>query len=200
MSAAALPLRRNVVLADLVPGAFARDVALVLGSAAFTGLAAQLSFPIPGTPVPVTGQTFAVLLTGAALGPWRSILGMAVYLLAGMAGLPWYAGHTHGTGGPSFGYILGFIVAGGVVGWLARRGGDRTPLRTVATMAVGTLLIYAVGVPWLAASLNVSAATALDDGVRPFLAGDALKIVVAAGLLPGCWALVGRAGGAGKQE
>lgn len=192
MTAAAVPLRRNAVLADLVPGAFARDIALVLGSAAFTGLAAQFSFPIPGTPVPVTGQTFAVLLTGAALGPWRSVLGMAVYLLAGMAGMPWYAGHTHGTGGPSFGYIIGFVGAGGVVGWLARRGGDRTPLRTVATMAVGTMLIYAVGVPWLAASLNVSAATALDDGVRPFLAGDALKIVVAAGLLPGCWALVGR--------
>jgi biotin transport system substrate-specific component len=178
-----------LVLADLVPGALTRDVTLVAGSAAFTGLMAQLSFPIPGTPVPVTGQTFAALLVGAALGPWRAMAGLALYLVAGMAGVPWYAGHASGAGGPSFGYILGFVLAAGVVGWLARHGGDRTPVRTVATMVLGTFLIYAVGVPWLAADLHVSLTQGISLGARPFLGGDALKIVVAAGLLPGCWAL-----------
>lgn len=194
MTVPAVPIRRGLVLADLVPGAVTRDVALVAGSAGFTGLMAQLSFPIPGTPVPVTGQTFAALLVGAALGPWRAIAGLALYMLAGMAGVPWFAGHASGVGGPSFGYIIGFIVAGGVVGWLAKRGGDRTPLRTVGTMVLGTLLIYAVGVPWLAASVHVGLGEAVHLGVRPFLAGDALKIVAAAGLLPSCWTLCRRMG------
>jgi len=87
------------VLADLVPGALTRDVALVAGSAGFTGLMAQLSFHIPGTPVAVTGQTFAALLVGAALGPWRAAAGLALYLLAGMGGVPWFAGHGSGVGG-----------------------------------------------------------------------------------------------------
>jgi biotin transport system substrate-specific component len=182
------------VLADLVPGAVTRDVTLVAGSAAFTGLMAQVSFPIPGTPVPVTGQTFAALLVGAALGPWRALAGLALYLVAGLAGMPWYAGHASGFGGPSFGYIIGFAVAGTVVGWLAQRGWDRTPLRTAGTMVLGTVLIYAVGVPWLAASVHVSELHAITLGVRPFLAGDALKIVAAAGLLPSCWALGRRLG------
>lgn len=191
MTASALPLRRNVVLADLVPGALVRDVALVVGAAGLTGLAAQLSFHVPGTPVPVTGQTFAVLLVGAALGPVRAVIGLALYLLVGVAGVPWFA---PGAGGASFGYVIGFVLAAGVVGALAGRGGDRTPVRTVATMALGTLLIYAVGVPWLAASVHVSEFDAVRLGVRPFLAGDALKIAVAAGVLPGTWALTRKLG------
>ena len=198
MTNPAIPIRpigsERLVLADLVPGALTRDVALVAGSAGFTGLMAQLSFHIPGTPVPVTGQTFAALLVGAALGPWRAAAGLALYLLAGMGGVPWFAGHGSGVGGPSFGYILGFILAGWVVGWLAERGGDRTVLRTVGTMVLGTLLIYAVGVPWLAANLNVSEIHAVKLGVRPFLAGDAIKIGAAAGVLPAGWALTRRLG------
>ncbi|MGI8868782.1 MAG: biotin transporter BioY [Mycobacteriales bacterium] len=192
MAAIASDLRTRAVLADLIPGERVRDAALVLGGAAFVGLAAQLSFHLPGTPVPVSGQTFAVLLAGAALGPARGLLSMALYLLAGGLGLPWYAGHGSGFGGVSFGYVIGFVLAATVVGGLARRGGDRTPLRTAATMVLGTLLIYAVGVPWLAASLHTSLPHAVRLGVRPFLAGDALKVIAAAGLFPLTWRLVNR--------
>lgn len=192
MAAIASDLRTRAVLADLIPGERVRDAALVLGGAAFVGLAAQLSFHLPGTPVPVSGQTFAVLLAGAALGPARGLLSMALYLLAGGLGLPWYAGHGSGFGGVSFGYVIGFVLAATVVGGLARRGGDRTPLRMAATMVLGTLLIYAVGVPWLAASLHTSLPHAVRLGVRPFLAGDALKVIAAAGLFPLTWRLVNR--------
>lgn len=184
--------RRPAVLGDLLPGELVRDIALVVGSALFVGLAAQVSLPIPGTPVPVSGQTFAVLLAGAALGMGRSTLGMLVYLLAGIAGVPWFAEGTSGAGMSSLGYVIGFVLAGAVVGSLSRRGGDRTPLRTAGTMALGTLLIYAVGVPYLMGSLNVGLAKALDLGVTPFLVGDALKVLLAAGLLPVAWKLVGR--------
>jgi biotin transport system substrate-specific component len=184
--------RRPAVLGDLLPGEITRDIALVVGSALFVGLAAQVSVPIPGTPVPISGQTFAVLLAGATLGMGRSALGMLVYLLAGMVGVPWFAEGTSGTGMPSLGYVIGFILAGAVVGFLSRRGGDRTPLRTAGTMALGTVLIYAVGVPYLMGSLQVGATEALDLGVTPFLVGDVLKVLLAAGLLPMAWKLVGR--------
>jgi biotin transport system substrate-specific component len=185
--------RRPAVLGDLLPGALARDTALVLGAAVLTGIAAQIAVPLPGTPVPVTGQTFAVLLAGAALGPGRAALGMLVYLLAGLAGVPWFTDGGSGAGFASFGYILGFIVAGAAVGHLARRGGDRTPLRTIGTMLAGTAIMYAAGVPYLMAYLHVDLAKALDLGVTPFLAGDALKILLAAGLLPAAWKLTGTA-------
>lgn len=192
MAAVATDVRRRAVLADVLPGALTRDIALVLASAGFVGLAAQLSLPMPGTPVPVTLQTFAVLLVGASLGPARAFAGLALYLLAGGAGVPWFADQSHGFGGASFGYIIGFVVAGTMVGWLARRGGDRTPARTAGTMLLGTLVIYVFGVPWLAASVDVSLWSAIDLGVSPFLAGDVLKVLLAAGLLPGTWALVRR--------
>ena len=100
---------------------------------------------------------------------------------------------------PSFGYGVGFLVAAAVVGWLAGRGQDRTPARTVLTMVVGNLVVYAFGLPWLMATLDVGLAKGLELGVTPFLAGDALKILLAAGLLPGAWALAGR-GRAGNPE
>jgi biotin transport system substrate-specific component len=190
MTSLALP--RDRVLGDLLPGDRARDVALVIGGAVFVGVAAQLSVSVPGTPVPVTGQTFAVLLTGAALGPGRGLLSMALYVVAGGLGVPWFAEAGSGWGGASFGYLVGFILAAAVVGRLAAGGGDRTPARTVATMVLGTVLIYALGVPWLMASLDFGLGAGLRLGVRPFLVGDALKVLVAAGILPGVWRLVGR--------
>lgn len=197
-AAPALPLpARRIVLSDLVPGAWVRDVVLVLAGAALTGLAAQISIPMPGTLVPITGQTFAVLLAGAALGPWRGFASMALYLLAGGAGLPWFADHSHGFGFPTLGYVIGFVLASTVVGWVASRGGDRTPARTIATMVVGTVLVYAVGMPYLAHSVHVSESEAFRLGVRPFLLGDALKVLLAAGLLPGAWRLVSRTRGQG---
>ncbi|WP_019634587.1 biotin transporter BioY [Actinomadura atramentaria] len=184
--------RRRTVLGDLLPGALTRDAALVLGSAVLVGVAAQISVPLPGTPVPVTGQTFAVLLAGAALGPVRAALGMLVYLLAGLAGVPWFTEGSSGAGVPTLGYVLGFVVAAAVVGRLARAGGDRTPLRTLGTMLLGTVIMYAAGVPYLAASLGVDLGKAVHLGLTPFLAGDGLKIVLAAALLPGAWRLAGR--------
>jgi len=184
---------RRGVLADLIPGSVVRNALLVLGGAGLTGLAAQISIPIePISPVPVTAQTFAVLLVAAALGPWRAASSMALYLVAGVAGVPWFASHTSGYGFPSFGYIVGYVAAGLLVGELARRAGDRTPLRTVGTMVLGNVVIYAFGVAYLAASLGLSLPKAIGEGMVPFLLGDAIKIALAAGVLPGTWALVRR--------
>lgn len=178
---------RPLLLADHVPGQRVRDAALVMAGAGLTGLAAQISFPVPGTPVPVTLQTFAVLLVGAALGWHRALAAMTLYVLAGIAGVPWFADRTSGIQSATFGYLLGFIAAATVVGMLAARGGDRTPLRTVATMLAGTLIIYALGVSVLMLNLGVGLASALALGVLPFLVGDLIKIVSAAGLLPAVW-------------
>ncbi len=183
---------RPVVLADVLPGGLARDAALVLGGAVFVGLTAQLSFPLPFTPVPVTGQTFAVLLVGLSLGWQRALPSMLLYLVAGAAGVPWFAEGARGVGFPTFGYVVGFVLAAAVVGWLAARGSDRTrnPVRTCALMVLGNLVIYLVGVPWLAAALDVSLTKAVALGVTPFLLGDALKVALAAAVLPATWRLV----------
>lgn len=182
------------VLADVVARSWVANLVLVLGGAAFVGMSAQVIIPLPFTPVPLTLQTFAVLLVGAALGTWRGVASMVLYAAVGVAGVPWFSGGTSGWGGASFGYILGFIVAAGVVGRLAERGATLTPLRTVGLMVVGNVVIYAIGVTYLKFAIDVSWATALTLGVVPFLLGDALKIALAAGLLPGTWRLLTRAG------
>ncbi len=191
MSATALSSRRSV-LADLLPATLVRDVGLVAGAAGLTGLAAQVSLHTALSPVPFTLQTLAVLVTGAALGTVRGLLSMALYLLAGIAGVPWFAGHSHGWGGPSFGYILGFLVAAAVVGELARRGNDRQVVSTVGLMALGSAIVYVVGATWLAHDLHLSAARAVELGVTPFLIGDSIKIAVAAVVLPSAWRLARR--------
>ncbi|MFE1786070.1 biotin transporter BioY, partial [Streptomyces sp. NPDC059506] len=173
MSTAVAPARTGTVLADLLPAstvsrARVRDAALVLGGAALTGAAAQLSLPVPGSPVPVTGQTFAALLVGTALGTRRGFLSLALYAVAGVAGVPWFAEGSSGAAMPSFGYILGMLLAAAVVGAVARRGGDRSVLRTAGTMALGSAVIYAVGVPYLAFALNVSLGEAAALGLVPY--------------------------------
>ncbi|MFE6662735.1 biotin transporter BioY [Streptomyces sp. NPDC057697] len=196
-TAAAAPARTGAVLADLLPAArhrYAVDTALVLGGAALTGLAAQIAVPVPGSPVPVTGQTFAALLVGTALGARRGFLSLAVYALVGMAGMPWFSEGASGMGFPSFGYVLGMLLAASVVGGLARRGGDRSMLRTAGTMVLGSAIIYAVGVPYLALATGMSASAAIAAGLVPFLFGDALKAALAMGALPAAWKLVGRRG------
>ncbi|HEY7847436.1 MAG TPA: biotin transporter BioY [Candidatus Limnocylindria bacterium] len=193
MTAAAIARPR--VLADLLPGALLRDILLVIGAAAFTGLCAQVSIPLPFTPVPITLQTFAVLLSGAALGPWRGGAAMLLYLVAGVAGVPWFAGQESGYSGDvvfTFGYIIGFVVAATVVGALASRGADRTVSGTLAIMVLGNLIIYAFGVPWLMATAGMPLFLALENGLWPFVIGDALKIALAAGLLPLAWRLAGK--------
>lgn len=199
MTAIALPRKR--VLADHVPavagvpatiGVLARDLVLVAAGAGFIGLLSQWSVPLPGTPVPLTLGTFAVLLTGASLGGIRALLSVATYLVAGGLGVNWFAGHADGWGGATFGYVIGYVAAATLVGALAQRGGDRTLAKTAVTMVLGNLVIYAVGVPWLMNSTGMDFATALDKGVVPFLIGDGLKVLAAAGLFPAVWALVKR--------
>ncbi|WP_037906862.1 biotin transporter BioY [Actinacidiphila yeochonensis] len=193
MSTAA-PTAPGLVLADLLPASTAararlRDAGLVLGGAALTGLAAQLSVPVPGSPVPVTGQTFAALLVGAALGSRRGAASLGLYAVAGMAGLPWFAGASSGWSMPTLGYVLGMVLASAVVGGLARRGGDRTVLRTAGVMLLGSAVVYAVGVPYLAHAAHLSAGQAFRLGLRPYLLGDALKAALAMGALPAAWRL-----------
>ncbi|MFD7228062.1 biotin transporter BioY [Streptomyces sp. NPDC059881] len=202
MSTAAAPVRSGGLshaegrgtLADLLPASRTKDIALVVGGAVLTGIAAQISVPVPGSPVPVTGQTFAALLVGTALGTRRGFLSLALYALAGMAGMPWFAEGTSGYAMPSFGYILGMLLAATVVGALARRGADRSVLRTAGSMVLGSAIIYAVGVPYLALATGMTLAQAVSAGLVPFLIGDALKAALAMGALPTAWKLIGRRG------
>ncbi|TAN32558.1 biotin transporter BioY [bacterium] len=188
-------VRHPGVLADLIPGTWVRDAALVAGYAALVGLSAQIVIRLPFTPVPITGQTFGVLLGAMVLGWRRGLLGMVVYTLVGLAGLPWFAGATGGANAiflPSFGYIVGFIGAAAVIGRLAGLGLDRTPWGALGAMIAGNVVVYAAGATWLAFAIHVGPATALALGVTPFLLGDALKALIAAGLLPGIWMIAGR--------
>ncbi|MEV6791399.1 biotin transporter BioY [Streptomyces sp. NPDC051320] len=194
MSTAAVTTRPGTVLADLLPATRTRDIALVLGGAALTGVAAQLAVPIPGSPVPVTGQTFAALLVGTSLGARRGFLSLALYAVLGVAGMPWFADGASGAGSVSFGYVLGMVLASAVVGGLARRGGDRSVLRTAGTMVLGSAIIYAIGVPYLALATGMSATAAIAAGLTPFLIGDAVKAALAMGALPSAWKLAGRRG------
>jgi biotin transport system substrate-specific component len=190
MSSVAVAPQR-VVLADLVPGAFVRDAVLVVGGAGLTGLAAQISIHVTSiTPVPFTLQTLAVLLTGAALGSVRGLLSMLFYIGAGSLGVPWFANHAHGWGfDASFGYIVGFVLAAALVGELAGRGYDRSVISAIGLMAVGDALLLTVGTIWLANDLHISASTAIQLGVTPFVIGDAIKLTIAALVLPAVWKL-----------
>jgi biotin transport system substrate-specific component len=190
-TAAVTPARPGQVLADLLPASRVRDVALVVGGAVLTGLAAQISVPVPHSPVPVTGQTFAALLVGTSLGASRGLASLVLYALAGLAGVPWFAGGTSGVS-VSFGYILGMLLASAAVGALARRGADRSVWRMAGTMLLGEALIYAVGVPYLAYAAGLSASAAVAAGLTPFLIGDALKAALAMGLVPTAWKLLDR--------
>ena len=194
MTTLTAPARRRV-LADLLPGSLVRDVLLIAAGAVLTGVAAQIAIPLPFTPVPITLQTFTVLLTGAALGPARGTASMLLYLAVGSLGVPWFAQGQSGFGGPTFGYVIGFVVAAAIAGALARRGVDRNVLGTIGLMIVGNLVIYAIGVSWLMVSLGMDLSQGLEAGMTPFLIGDGLKILLAAGLLPGTWRLVGAGSG-----
>lgn len=194
MSASTPAVGARPVLADILPSTAVRTVGLVLGAALLTAAASQLRIPVAWSPVPITGGTFAVLLTGAALGPARGAAGQVCYLLLGAVGLPFFSGGSGGIAyltGASGGYLVGFVVAAALVGACARRGWDRRPLGMVAAFALGTAVIYAFGVPWLGWVGGYGVAESLVRGVLPFLPGDALKAILAAMALPTAWRLVG---------
>lgn len=178
------------VLADLVPGARIKDIALVLSGTVLLTIAGQIAIPLWFTPVPLSLATFAVLLSGAALGPAKAGLSVLLYIAIGAAGAPMFADQASGWAFASFGYILGYLPAAIVVGALARKRADRSLLATVAMALLGSLIIYAAGLPWLMAFLGVDLATGLKLGVYPFLAGDIIKAIAAALLLPTTWKLI----------
>jgi biotin transport system substrate-specific component len=175
--------------------ALVADAVLVAIGITLIALSAQVSIPLPHTPVPVTGQTFGVLLVGGAYGATRATATVAGYLVVGGLGYGVFAQHASGWDVLKFssatgGYLVGMVVAAGLVGWLADRGWDRKPTRSLPTMILGNVVIYAFGATWLAHALGVGASQAWDLGVKDFLVGDAIKILLAAGLLPAAWKLV----------
>jgi biotin transport system substrate-specific component len=199
----AIARRQSRTLADvLVPtvgddrtGELVRAAVLVVGGAALTAVAAQLSFKMPWTAVPYTGQTAAVLLVGTALG-WRlGAVSMLLYLLVGVAGAPVFSAGAHGLSqlfGFTGGYLIGFVVASALVGRLAELGWDRTPARAAGLMLLGNLVIYAIGVPVLALALSMPPSDAVWNGAAVFLPWDLFKVLLAAGLLPLAWRIAGR--------
>ena len=181
------------VLADVFTRTRARDAALVLAAALLTALCAQISIPIPGSPVPITGQTFAVLLTGAALGANRGAAGQLLYVGLGLIGLPFYADGASGAHviwGATGGYLVAFPLSAWICGRAAEMRLDRSPLKALRVFALGSLVVFAIGVPWLAVSAGISLSEAIDVGFVPFIPGGIVKAVLAAGLLPSAWRLV----------
>ena len=173
----------------------------VIGAVLIAGLA-QFTIYLPFTPVPITGQTLGVLLVGAAYGPGLGAATVGLYLAAAVVGLPVLARNVeggHDTGvhvlGAAFasaGYLWGFLLAAVLVGWLARLGWDRSFRSSVSAMFFGELVIYACGIPWLMHALGVDVQTALTFGLYPFVVGDTIKLLIAAGALPLAWAAIRR--------
>ncbi len=195
--------QRGLTIADfLVPSALGerissrlRDLALVVLGALIVYLCSLVYFVLPNSPVPVTGQTFGVLLVGGALGSRRGVASIALYVLIGIVGVPFYAEGKGGIDvvlGVTGGYLIGFILAGAVVGRLAELGWDRRLVGALGAMAIGNVVIYLVGVPWLMAVLNVDLAQGIKLGVTPFIVGDILKLLLAGAAFPAAWWLVGR--------
>ncbi|PTA68630.1 biotin transporter BioY [Deinococcus arcticus] len=176
----------------------ARDLALIVGGAAFVAVLAQGSIPLQ--PVPLTLQTLGVLLVGAALGWKRAFAALALYVAAGAAGLPVYAGGSSGFLNPagtglraSLGYLIGFPFAAALVGFLVERFAlDRRFLGTALAMLAGNVVIYLFGLPVLGALTGLEEQALLTAGLTPFLLGDTLKLLLAATLLPGLWAVLRR--------
>jgi biotin transport system substrate-specific component len=192
---------RGITLADfLVPirvgertPTLLRHIALIVVGASFVALCAQVY--IPTQPVPFTGQTFGVLLVGGALGFRRSVLALLLYLAIGAIGLPVFAQGKAGLAivqGATGGYLVGFVIAAAVVGRLAELGWDRKIGGSLAAMAIGTAIIYAIGVPWLQAVADFTWPDAVNKGMTQFLIWDAAKLAVAAGIFPLAWWIIGR--------
>lgn len=192
---------RGLTLADfLVPisvgerlNARVRHILLIATGALFIYLTAR--FAIPRDPIPWTGQTFGILVVGGALGARRGFAAIALYVLLGLIGLPFFAEGKGGTAvilGPSGGYLIGFLLAGTLVGRLAELGWDRRIGGAIAMMLIGTFVIYAIGLPWLSYSRHLSMADTIASGLTPFVAWDAVKLLIAAGIFPVTWWLIGR--------
>ncbi len=174
----------------------AATAVLVVGFALLTAACAQISIPLGFTPVPITGQTFAVLLTGAVLGARAGAASQFLYVALGAVGLPFYAGGAGGwesaTGGTA-GYLVGFIVAAYVIGYLAEHRQDRRFATSVGAFLTGNLIIYVLGVAWLMYTFSWGLAEGVEKGMAPFIIGDTLKILLAGAFMPAAWKLAGEA-------
>jgi len=175
-------------------GSLAVDAALVVGGSLLIAVLAQVAIRLPFTPVPITGQTLGVLLVGASLGTGLGVISMALYLLQGAIGFPFFSGGDSGVeflklSSATGGYLFGFVLAAAALGWLSECGWDRTLRSSIGAMFLGEVVLYSVGIPWLMQALDVSLARALELGLAPFVIGDALKLLLAAGLLPAGWRL-----------
>jgi biotin transport system substrate-specific component len=194
---------RSLTLADAVlPRAGAvQDALLVLSASLVTALAAQAAIPLPWSPVPITGQSFAVLLSGAVLGARRAFLAQFLYLAQGAIGLPYFAGGAGGAAvlaGPTGGYLAAFPFAAALTGFLCARGWDRRFLTMIVAMLAGSVVIFAVGLAWL--SRFVPAEGLLQAGLLPFIPGDLIKSTLAALAFPAAWRLVQRGTGRGEPR
>lgn len=188
----------RLVLADRIVRSkgLATNVTLVLAGAAIVALLAQLEIPM--WPVPITGQTLGVMVVGAALGMRRGAASLLTYMGAGLAGLPVFAGFSGGWASiaePSFGYIIGFVLAAGLVGWLAERRWDRRPMLSIAAFGFASLIPFITGVPYMAFILAqlgepIDAVTALNYGFTPFILGGIVKWALAAAIMPLAWKAV----------
>ena len=181
--ARALPMNEQVIIKPLL---------LVISGILILWMTAQIRISLFFTPVPITGQTFGVLILAAAYGSRLGMTTMLAYLFVGIAGLPVFAGSSSGWAyfsGATAGYLVGFAAAAYVVGYLSEMGWDRKPVSVIASMLIGNAIIYIFGVIWLAYSLNVGYGKAISLGLEPFILGDTIKIILAAGFLPGMWSL-----------
>jgi biotin transport system substrate-specific component len=168
-----------------------RDILLVVGGSLCVAGMAQIRIPLPFTPVPITGQTFAVLLVGAMLGARRGAASLVLYVMMGLFGLPFFAGGTSGMAyllGPTGGYLIGFVAAAWLVGLLAARGLDRRIPSALLAFLAGEIVIYLCGVGWLSVFLGIP--HAITAGLLPFLLGDAIKLAAAGLVLPATWMMV----------
>ena len=191
-----MQLPGNAALVDrVVPRSVVNDIALILSGAVFTAYAAQLVIPM--WPVPITAQTLAVLLVGSVLGATRGAISLIAYFSMGAFGLPVFSAATSLSFGPTFGYLVGFVAAAAVVGYLSERGWHKSVTGVLGSFAIANSVIYLFGLPWLAFVLgNLGAANDLTAvaaaGLAPFIVGDVLKMILAAALLPLAWKYLGK--------
>ncbi len=184
----------RVITATVLPRSTAVSIMLVVGFALLTAAMAQIRIPLGFTPVPITGQTLAVLLSGAALGSGLGAASQALYLALGLA-FPFYAGGESGWNtatGATGGYLVGFVVAAWAIGKLAERTQDRDMWTAIPAFLLGSVIIHLFGVPWLAHTLEVDWNRAAELGSYPFIAGDLLKAALAGVLLPASWRIIDR--------
>jgi len=193
MTTLAPPLRRTVLADRVFPRTLVMDIVLIVAGAALVTVLSYIQVPL--WPVPITGQTLGVLLVGSTLGAARGAISMGVYALIGGLGIPVFAPNADGSlsfgwhvlFGATGGYIVGFVVSAALVGWLAERQWDRKVLKAIVTFVAGSVVVFAIGLPWLAVVLHTDLPTTLQYGLYPFILGGIIKAVIAAGLLPLAW-------------